>query len=121
MQYERVVVRDGRLAIVRVEGQLDESMTRPFENALLGDSDSDANCVIVDLDDVTYVQSAAVGILLKAHLALERLGGDIAIVCGSTDVGRLLSQLCIDRLLAVFDDVEGAERFLAPLMDEPDC
>jgi anti-anti-sigma factor len=104
------------IPLVAVRGDLDGMSVDEFEEAIMGAAQSADNCVVVDLKDATYIDSQSFGRLLRIHVALERVGGDLAIVAGGNDVSRIVRVFSTDCLLGVFDDEESAAAFLLPLL-----
>lgn len=64
----------------------------------------DRTKLVVDLDDVTHVDSSGVGILVVKQLALRKIGGDIRLVHVSPRYQRLLATMRVLPLFRVFDD-----------------
>ena len=62
--------------------------------------------IIVDLKDVTYVDSAGVGVLVGKYLSVRREGGDMKLLHLST---RSLRVMTITRLTSVFDTFDSEE------------
>ena len=104
------------IPLVAFEGDIDSATVSAFENAIVEAAESAHNCVLVDLRAVTYIDSQAFGRMLKTHIALEPLGGDLAIVVGEGDVARIIKTLGADCLLGVFEDEGSAADFLLPLI-----
>jgi anti-anti-sigma factor len=104
------------IPVVAFEGDVDAATVDQFDTAIAGSAEAADNCVIVDLQRVTYIDSQAFGRLLKVHIALESIGGDLAIVAGDGEVARIIRVMGGDCLLGVFDDEDSAVAFLSPLM-----
>lgn len=71
--------------------------------------------IIVNLQGVSYIDSAGVGALVSKYVTLRRRGGDLKLLCLSDRVHRVIS---IARLLEVFDSFESEElavRSFAPV------
>ena len=60
--------------------------------------------IILNLEDVTYIDSAGVGAIVSKYITLRRRGGDLKLLKLSPRVLRVIS---IARLLAVFDAFES--------------
>jgi len=105
---------------VSVEGELDSSVSDSFEFTVLDAAARTGSCVIVDLTRVTHVESQPMGRLVKSHVILEQQGGDLAIVCASGNVSRVIRTFGFDYMLAVFDDADGAAEYLHPLLEQHD-
>jgi anti-anti-sigma factor len=107
------------IPVIAFRGELDGVFIGEFEEAVIETAQEAGNCVVVDLSEVTYIDSQSFGRLLKAHVLLENGGGDLAIVAGQTDAARIIRTFGADYLLAVFDDRESAAEYLVPLMETP--
>jgi anti-sigma B factor antagonist len=62
--------------------------------------------LILDLRDVSYIDSAGVGALIAKYVSLRRRGGDLRLVSLSDRVRRVIT---IARLLDVFDTFESED------------
>jgi anti-sigma B factor antagonist len=62
--------------------------------------------LILDLRDVSYIDSAGVGALIAKFVSLRRRGGDLRLVSLSDRVRRVIT---IARLLDVFDTFESED------------
>jgi anti-sigma B factor antagonist len=116
MSFGFVTSETSGIPVVAFEGEVDGASIEPFEAAIIEAAMSADNCVIVDLQKVTYIDSQAFGRLLKAHINLEQVGGDVAIIAGVGDIARVIRILGGDCLLGVFDDRDTAVAFLEPLL-----
>ena len=104
------------LPVITVSGELDWLSCSEFEQRILEAAHGCGECVVVDLTQVTYIESSPLGVLIKIHVGLERQGGDVAIVCAGSEVARVINEFGIDHLLPIFDDTHEAARNLLPLL-----
>lgn len=103
------------IPVIEVCGDVDWISCPELETRLMDAAHTSGSCVIVDLTGVDYIESSPLGTLIKAHVTLDRAGGDLAIVCGPSHVARVIEQFGIDHLLPVFPDMPAAARSLQPL------
>ena len=71
--------------------------------------------IVVNLQDVSYIDSAGVGALVSKYVTLRKRGGDLKLLCLSERVRRVIS---IAQLLGVFESFESedlAVRSFAPV------
>jgi anti-sigma B factor antagonist len=71
--------------------------------------------IVVNLQDVSYIDSAGVGALVCKFVTLRKRGGDLKLLCLSDRVRHVIS---IAQLLGVFDSFESEElavRSFAPV------
>jgi anti-sigma B factor antagonist len=104
-----IIERDGVLVVV-VEGDVDLSAAAQFEESLARAQKSDASAIIIDLDRVSFMDSAGVHVLLQASLS-ERNRNRLALTPGSPQVRRLLEVTGVRRYLSFVPSPElGADR-----------
>lgn len=98
---------------MHLSGELDWSTARDLETLLSGLEDA-GNRVILDLTDVVYIESGAIGLLITVQQDLNERGGAVAIVCRQ-DVRRTLERVGLSEFFQMFDDQNHAVAFLRSL------
>jgi anti-sigma B factor antagonist len=98
-----IVERDGAV-VIKLEGEVDLCAAPELEQTLNRVADSRASSIVVDLDRVSFMDSAGVHVLLQFSLARGAEVG-LALTHGSRQVQRLFH-------------VTGVERYL-PFVTEP--
>jgi anti-anti-sigma factor len=76
--------------LIAITGELDLAATPELSTVLLIAAGSPGSLVVLDLAGVEFVDSTALGTLLKAANEIESAGKKLRIVCGSGPVRRLL-------------------------------
>jgi anti-sigma B factor antagonist len=76
--------------VVSVDGELDLTAAPDLRDAIHAAIDAGAVTVVVDLNEVTFIDSTAIGVLLGARERLRRSGCALEIVCGEPNVVRIL-------------------------------
>ena len=66
--------------------------------------------VLIDLKDVTYIDSCGVGVLISKYVSLRRKGGDVKLLNLTQRSHHLME---ISKLLDVFETFESEEQALA--------
>jgi anti-sigma B factor antagonist len=69
--------------------------------------------VVLDLHDVTYIDSCGIGALVAKCVSLRKAGGDLTLLCPSNRCRRMLEVTGL--LEAVFDVYESDEAALADI------
>jgi anti-sigma B factor antagonist len=77
--------------VLHLKGELDLASSPIFERALEDPALADAPLVVLDLDDLKFVDSTGLRIILLAHEGARGRGQEFAITQGSPQVQRLLS------------------------------
>ena len=72
---------DDTTHLVVVEGEIDLFTAPEFKARIAGPLDAGATRVIVDLTQVTFIDSSSLGVLIGAHKRLKLRDGSLVIVC----------------------------------------
>lgn len=104
---ERSVVGDG-LGLVELSGEVDLYTAPRFKDDLVALIDAGVAAIVVDLSQVTFIDSTALGVIIGAVKRLHEHDGRLAIVAGSRPVVRILDITGLNKVLTVFDTREAA-------------
>ena len=108
--------RVGDVSILDLQGRLviedGDDELRDRINEL---SDAGRVNIVVNLKDVTYVDSCGIGVLIAKYVSLRRKGGDVKLLHLTARSHHLME---ISRLLSVFEAFESEERALASFTRE---
>ena len=93
---------------VVVDGVVDMASIAVFRDALLRCVHSHAGAIVaVDLDEVTVLDDAGLGVLLGAAAAARRTDGDLEIVCNNERLRTRLERTHLDRAITVRRSISG--------------
>jgi anti-sigma B factor antagonist len=109
--FELRSTQEGSTAIITLSGDFDMSAKGQFEEALLGIDTERTKRVVVDLRNVTFIDSAGLGMILKGSSACRDLGLAYALVRGPENVQHLLELTALSLSIPIVDEppVEPAE------------
>lgn len=91
--------------------RLDAAVAPDLRQVLIGHVDEGQQTILLDLTDVTFMDSSALGALIATVKKMGLLG-TIAIATARMPVTRLLSLTRMDRVFAVHPTVEDAVKHL---------
>jgi anti-anti-sigma factor len=93
---------DEHVSVLAISGELDLASTPQLEEALERVRDADCELLILDLREVTFMDSTGLSVLVKANQRAYDAGRRLAVVKGSPQVQRLLSLTGVgDRLTLI--------------------
>ena len=95
--FEASAGRDGEV-VVRVRGEIDMAAAPVFRERLTGVIESNGDDVVVDLADVSFMDSSGLVVLVEAHQKLETASRKLLIARPSPAVTRVLEVTGLDRL-----------------------
>jgi anti-sigma B factor antagonist len=113
-----IVRRERGVVIAAVTGEIDISTVTRLRECLFELADN-GRTLIVDLNRVTFIDSAGLAALIGAARRAEALGGSLHAVCARQATRRLLWLTGVDRRIPLAVTVDGALMFLAASRDAP--
>jgi anti-anti-sigma factor len=98
----------GDVPVLRLSGEVGPESEDELESLISTRFGQEGSLLVLDLDEVSYVDSWTLGLFLRIGHLLSARGGALAIASPQPDVRRLLALTGLLRRLHVFDDVDGA-------------
>jgi anti-sigma B factor antagonist len=80
----------GGRRVVAAQGELDLAAAPDLRAAIETALEAGAHRLVVDLGEVTFIDSTAIGVLLSTRERLRRSGGSFELVCCEPNVLRVL-------------------------------
>ena len=112
-----ITVRSERgVVIAAVTGEIDLTTVAPLRERLFELADS-GGTLIVDLNRVTFIDSAGLGVLVGTARRAAEHGGSLHAVCAQRQTRRLLWMTGVDRRIPLAATVDGALMFQAASRD----
>ena len=107
--------RDGRgCTVVRVGGELDMDTGPQLQDVLQEVADGGGRQVVVDLAEVTFMDSSGLGVLMVWFKALRDGGGRLCLAAVQPPVRTVLALSAVDQVVDVYDSVDAAEEDMPP-------
>jgi len=94
----------------RPSGELDAYTVAKFRETLADLINQP--CVILDLSEVPFMDSAGLGALIGGIRRVRENNGQIVVACDRTPLTRLLHTTGFDRIVPVYETMDEAVRFL---------
>jgi len=96
----------GDTIVVHLRGELDLYNADELRSAFSGAIDGGATRLVVDLDEVEFIDSTALGVLLEVRARLAP--GGLLLACPRVEIRRTLMVSGLDRHLPVHDSIDQA-------------
>jgi len=87
--------------VITVGGECDMNAAPSLSVAVVAAFRHGASTIVVDLNEVTFIDSTAIGILLAARERLRRSGGTFEVVCSVPAVVRVLGIVGVEAVAGV--------------------
>jgi anti-sigma B factor antagonist len=104
---------DDTTHVVSLRGEIDAATAPRLGSRLLGLADEGKRGVVVDLTDVTFMDSTGIGVLLNAVTHFEARHAELVLVCSSDMILRPFQLTGVADLLNIVESREQARGCLA--------
>jgi anti-sigma B factor antagonist len=99
---------DDTTHVVALRGEIDALTAPKLASRLFGLADEGKRRVVVDLSEVTFMDSTGIGVLLNALSHFTARHGELVVVCSDERILRPFELAGIVRLLTIYDTREKA-------------
>ena len=103
-----VTERDGR-TVVTVHGEVDLATSPQLRDCLAGIVDEGPS-IVIDLDDVGFIDSTGIGVLVGGVKRVRSSGGDLTLVCTQRRILKVLQITGLTQVFSVYETVDEALR-----------
>ncbi len=101
--------RDGQnIQVVRVEGYLDSSTFPQLQEHLKDLIDQGSYRILVDFEELNYISSAGLGVLMGMLQEVRDHDGDLKVARMSDKIRNLFDMLGFSRLVRIYEDIDDA-------------
>ena len=100
--------RQGSTLIANVGDRIDGTEARNFQETLTGVIDEDVKALILDLEELSYISSAGLRVILLTARVLQRQGGKLAICSLSDPIREVFEISGFDKIIPVHASREDA-------------
>jgi anti-anti-sigma factor len=102
-QFQVRVEQDGPGVVLRLSGEMDIACAEAFDDALRASMANGSTDVLVDLSDLTFIDSSGLRMLIELWDRSRGNGLDVSILQGTGQVRRTLEIAGLDSLLPIVD------------------
>ena len=96
------------VTVVTVSGEVDVYTAPQLRSALEERIAAGHTALVVDLEDVGFLDSTGLGVLVGRLKAVKKVDGWLRVVCTNERIVRLFGITGLDQVLPIFDSVEAA-------------
>jgi anti-sigma B factor antagonist len=106
--FEIAEYSDDSTPVLSVRGEIDVSTAPELRDRLLGVAQDGYSTVVVDLSEVTFLDSTALGVLVSGLKRFRSAGGDLRLVVTGRNVTKVLEITGLVEVFPIFDSVSEA-------------
>ena len=107
MALDLEVTERGNRAVVTVHGEVDLSTSPQLRDCLAGLIEQQPS-IVVDLDDVGFIDSTGIGVLVGGVKRARSNGGELALVCNQRRILKVLEITGLTQVFSVYESVDDA-------------
>jgi anti-anti-sigma factor len=96
------------IVVLTLKGEFDSFVTNPFSNEIGKVQGEGVHKIVLNMRLVKFVNSTALGSMIKARKGCKAGGGDLVVSQPSPSVREAMESLGLDRLFSIYDDDESA-------------
>ena len=95
-------------AVAHVHGDIDVGTAPRLREQLVGIIADGQTRVVLDLDDVAFLDSTGLGVIVGVLKRARTLGGDLRLVCTRAQIVRVFEITGLDRTMPLAESAEAA-------------
>lgn len=96
------IKKDDNLAIITLDGRIDQEMSEDLENALQKLIDEGYSNICMDMTDVKHICSSALGVIVAFKRKIKN-EGDIKLVITNENLLKLFQTTMLDKVFEIFE------------------
>ena len=104
---------EGDVRVLRVAGDVDFDAAPQFKRQITSRIDAGERRIVIDLSQVSFIDSTAIGVLIAAIRRLEAAGGSLSLACANDDVRGIFEAVGLENVVPLHLDTEDARAALA--------
>ena len=105
---EVVEERNDNVVILKLSGRLDASSSKEMKDKIAVLVKGDAKDLILDMSEVSFIDSSGLGSVVAALRSVHKVGGDIKIAALQEKVMAIFKLTRLHHVFEIFDDCESA-------------
>jgi anti-sigma B factor antagonist len=111
MQVELEQLDDEAIAVVRIKGTLNRFSCPRLKDKLVRAVEAGTKELVVDMSDVSSVDSSGLGVLILTLQRTRQVGGGLRLAGANEKLSTILTTMALDRLLQQDDTVQDSLRY----------
>lgn len=107
----KIVTQDeGNVIIFKVDGDIECFTVPQLKEAFSQQLVKSPSHIIIDMADVTYVDSSAIGLFVSTHQSMEKLGYGLGLVNVNKETMQLFKLTYVDQILEIYSSYDDFKK-----------
>lgn len=111
MELDIKTEQSGDVCSVVLDGEVDVYTAPKLKDALVTAIEGGCSNVIINLEQVGFIDSSGLGVLVSALRRARERGGAVRVVCTRDNILKIFRITGLDKVFPIFSDASEAERF----------
>jgi anti-sigma B factor antagonist len=111
MDLDITTERDGNVCRVHVSGEIDVYTSPTLKAEIVAAVEQGCTNLVVDIDNVGFIDSSGLGVLVSGLRRAKENAGSMHIVCTKENILKIFRITGLDRVFPVFASAEEASSF----------
>jgi anti-sigma B factor antagonist len=94
--------------IISIKGRLDASSSKEVEEKLNGLIDDGNSEILINLEDLEYISSSGLRVMLAALKRVKKMDGNIGVACLKSSIKEVFTMAGFDRIFSIYSTEEEA-------------
>jgi anti-sigma B factor antagonist len=99
---------EGGWDVLDVAGEVDLSTAPELRSRIEGLADDGCRRLVVDLADVSFMDSSGLSVLVSGFKGMREAGGEMAVVCPNVSIAKIFSITGLDRVFSIHPSLDEA-------------
>ena len=105
---------DKDILIIRADGGLNSDNANQFVNELAALIDAGQSKIVVDCSRLDTITSYGLGVLIRLHTKLAKIGGDVKLACVKGVIEKVFKITHLNKIFEMYPDVSRASLMFRP-------
>lgn len=114
----RVIKKKNYVYTIELEGSLDSETYQELEDELAEIIDARTKAIILDMEDLDYISSAGIRVVLSTEKTLKRDGANFVMINLQPQIKKVFDAMKILPIFNIFDDMAEADKYLDEIIKE---
>lgn len=100
--------RDDNILVLKLEGEIDIYSSSDVKDSIINSIDSGVKNIIIDLENVSYIDSSGIGAFISSLAAIKKIGGKMCFIQVSESVKKVFELTRLTNFFKIYKNEEEA-------------
>lgn len=99
---------DSDVPVIKLEGEVDVYTAPQLKQQMIGLLEAGTKRIVVDLTNVEYFDSTALGVLIGGLKRMRERDGNLSLICPNARIRRVFEITGLDKIFDIYNSAEDA-------------